>query len=752
MGPRPSQNRIISFFKSLRYKNLLLPYLQSIVLAVLIPLTVISLWFFLHVYNTMARNVQESNQQSVERFCIDLRATLNDMDGLAFKFVNIAAFYPAAYKRDPLSALNTFKLYRDINHKYDDVMILYKDIGQVMTTHGINGLELFYPGLPERDALLKDLFSSTSSGFFNTVAYGAVQEEAELLYVRALPPVASPKHFALFVLSDEKLRAGVTLAYSGAQEETQVILDEGGNALWASRSLTDEALAFVGRVAAGSADRDKVVLGGKEYFYAVGSISHGLFFLRMATSTEGMLLMRTTLVYFALCCLMILLGGVVVMRLAVRRGYRPLKQMVDAISEGDAQRAESGRTELETLRSAIARGAFLMANMEGGPGQFTMEQLRSMFVLNAIQGRHTSPEELENIKRNLQIRLTANYYFVCCILAEPRSHENLREAVINQIRTSGMENVPGYFYVGLDGRTTVGILMASSPDLSERYVYGKRLLGRFSDEWNVTVSVGNAYQDFARVSTSYLEARMALDYRFIRGSRTVIAADELPEEASGEYPKLMLQEFAGRVRAWNVHAINSQLAAILQYIQTRHLPLHQARCICFELASVFLKEAGEVNQRAANSLQDVCDIFSLSEYGSIADLAATIELLSMRISAFVKENSARKDCNFVKECMGQLNANLGNGQFSLETMAEGMGISPQYLRKRFKELAGRTLSDALNDMRIARAKELLLTTEYDITAIIAQIGYTDVSSFIRKFKNAVGLPPGKFREQYKGKS
>ena len=81
-------------------------------------------------------------------------------------------------------------------------------------------------------------------------------------------------------------------------------------------------------------------------------------------------------------------------------------------------------------------------------------------------------------------------------------------------------------------------------------------------------------------------------------------------------------------------------------------------------------------------------------------------------------------------------------------MATSFSVSSTHLRKRIKQLTGNTLSQTLQNIRMEKAKELMLTTSYDLTAIIAEIGCLDVSSFIRKFRNETGPSPGKYRSEH----
>jgi AraC-like DNA-binding protein len=46
------------------------------------------------------------------------------------------------------------------------------------------------------------------------------------------------------------------------------------------------------------------------------------------------------------------------------------------------------------------------------------------------------------------------------------------------------------------------------------------------------------------------------------------------------------------------------------------------------------------------------------------------------------------------------------------------------------------------------AKKVLINSDRPIKDIVADIGYVDVSNFVRKFKKREGITPGRYRELY----
>ncbi|AEF81697.1 helix-turn-helix domain-containing protein [Leadbettera azotonutricia] len=84
-------------------------------------------------------------------------------------------------------------------------------------------------------------------------------------------------------------------------------------------------------------------------------------------------------------------------------------------------------------------------------------------------------------------------------------------------------------------------------------------------------------------------------------------------------------------------------------------------------------------------------------------------------------------------------------KISLSEIANASGLSPPYFSTIFKEEMGENLSCYINRMRVEKAEELLLKTDYPLSKIAGDCGFEDQSWFSKIFKNYAGMSPGRFR-------
>lgn len=73
-------------------------------------------------------------------------------------------------------------------------------------------------------------------------------------------------------------------------------------------------------------------------------------------------------------------------------------------------------------------------------------------------------------------------------------------------------------------------------------------------------------------------------------------------------------------------------------------------------------------------------------------------------------------------------------------------VNSAYLGQMFKKQYGESFKDYLNNVRIDKAKELLLATDMKMNEIASEVGYNDVDYFINRFIARIGCTPARFRK------
>ncbi|HEY4729711.1 MAG TPA: AraC family transcriptional regulator, partial [Myxococcales bacterium] len=77
-------------------------------------------------------------------------------------------------------------------------------------------------------------------------------------------------------------------------------------------------------------------------------------------------------------------------------------------------------------------------------------------------------------------------------------------------------------------------------------------------------------------------------------------------------------------------------------------------------------------------------------------------------------------------------------------------LSPFHFLRRFAKVLGVTPHQYLVRSRLRRAARLLAEGANSITDVAFDVGFGDLSNFVRTFHRAAGVSPGRFRRAAKG--
>lgn len=78
---------------------------------------------------------------------------------------------------------------------------------------------------------------------------------------------------------------------------------------------------------------------------------------------------------------------------------------------------------------------------------------------------------------------------------------------------------------------------------------------------------------------------------------------------------------------------------------------------------------------------------------------------------------------------------------TVNDMAERVNLSPSSFSHLFREVTGRSPYQFLKEIRLDRARELLLEGRLSVTDVSRSVGYSSASHFIKEFRSRFGTTP-----------
>lgn len=130
------------------------------------------------------------------------------------------------------------------------------------------------------------------------------------------------------------------------------------------------------------------------------------------------------------------------------------------------------------------------------------------------------------------------------------------------------------------------------------------------------------------------------------------------------------------------------------------------------------------------------------EFGTCID-NLKISLFEQRVSAKPEQQEERTIIGITRYLQEHLAEEM-----SLSVLAEQFHLNPQYISQLFKSEIGVGFLVYLTNIRMEKAKKLLLSTSLSIADVAEQSGYGDYRVFTKVFKKSEGITPSQYRRDF----
>lgn len=105
------------------------------------------------------------------------------------------------------------------------------------------------------------------------------------------------------------------------------------------------------------------------------------------------------------------------------------------------------------------------------------------------------------------------------------------------------------------------------------------------------------------------------------------------------------------------------------------------------------------------------------------------------------EQGSFKSLQYIRENFGE--------DISIVTLAKLENYNLTYYSDWFKRQTGVTPTQYIRQVRVEKAKELLSDSDYRLTDIAAQVGYSSGAALTRAFHEVAGISPSEYRSQFR---
>ena len=140
---------------------------------------------------------------------------------------------------------------------------------------------------------------------------------------------------------------------------------------------------------------------------------------------------------------------------------------------------------------------------------------------------------------------------------------------------------------------------------------------------------------------------------------------------------------------------------------------------------------------------------SMKTIQTLEEIKNYIRMLLKKIIGVRDTISGRRYSDIIEIAKDQIRKTYMSDEISLNTIAAEVGMSPSYFSSIFSKEMGKTFVEYLTEIRMDRAKELLMCSSMKTSEIGYEVGYKDPHYFSYIFKKTQNCTPKEFRARGK---
>lgn len=140
---------------------------------------------------------------------------------------------------------------------------------------------------------------------------------------------------------------------------------------------------------------------------------------------------------------------------------------------------------------------------------------------------------------------------------------------------------------------------------------------------------------------------------------------------------------------------------------------------------------------------------SMKTIQTVEEIKNYIRMLLKKIIGVRDTISGRRYSDIIEIAKDQIRKTYMSDEISLNTIAAEVGMSPSYFSSIFSKEMGKTFVEYLTEIRMDRAKELLMCSSMKTSEIGYEVGYKDPHYFSYIFKKTQNCTPKEFRARGK---
>ena len=731
-----------------KYRNsaLFKRYLAFNLCFVLVPVLVIVAVYGLSIFNRIIRELETAHRNSLTQVMRTVDSNLETMSLMASQLSNDSDLTPYQLQKTEYGrykAINRLRIYHSQSGFLDEMVLVIRGDATVYSNEGVMSMDFFlndlhrFVGDWDGDDF-EALVHGTSKYAFSPA--GCFLEETGLDPIRKAILVVPWENVAgrfgsILGLVNASYFEGLLREIKSGIDARFLILDPSGRALF--DSMKGEVPWPETWISEGSGDRAGTIrIGGTRYSaVSIRSRLNGWIYVALFPGSRFLTQVSRVEPWAIVLVVGILLVSVTFGILLALGNYLPIRRLNLTIGQG-----VHGVDEIDEIDKSIR---LLMARSEGMRQELDETRLEAAERhLHSVLDGNGSAAGLAKRLRELGLALDQESF--CVLVCRPPAKMTAEERALATSVLKSVDWDPGIFCVEMDCDNSCAVLV-NHGEGRHPLREAVRLVHEALDHTSrnaYSVGVGRSYPSLDTIGRSFSEAVTALESS---GSDTPVYFDDIPaQKRSGPYwypakSQLGLVQGLSQGNVALVEESLSELAVFLRGVRRGSDDLGER----FVVAGIVHDLVPIVERFKKEGGHEAID--ELVHYHGIPDFLNRLAGLASEILDLVELGKTRERKVLYLKILSYLEEHFADSGLCLKSLAFEFDMTESYLSRFFRGNSGINFIDYVSEKRMALASRLLKDTDLKVREIMEKVGYSDLPSFTRKFKQVFTMSPGNYR-------
>lgn len=268
-------------------------------------------------------------------------------------------------------------------------------------------------------------------------------------------------------------------------------------------------------------------------------------------------------------------------------------------------------------------------------------------------------------------------------------------------------------------------------------------------EMDLTIAIGQTYDEIEKICESYLEALHQIDNKFFTGKNEIIIHNGVKQENKMFfYDRRLEEEMLNYIKAQNVEKALISLKKLTNELLSNTSSMEYVKYVCFNIINHIVCGLEDIGVDLTNTeISNIYIFEKIEKLDTFIDLQLFFKVFIEKSVLLLNNLKEKQHTILVNKILDFIKNNYQH-DLSLEDISEKVFLSPSYINGIFKAETGMTIFDYLTKRRMEVARNLLLKQNMKIQDIAVNIGYNNIQSFLRTFKRYFQLTPIEYRRKY----